>query len=180
MAGQATCRTGPFGPFTALLTRVNHGVMQLNRHPSRTERHSSALAKTDFLMIGSISSSSSAGTRKPVGTGRSIIAHEAHRTPSIGIAGLPNSIRVPATSDNQDYLKLLRRAEVVEWNKVGLHASVPSTSLPSAGYSRAEDWMLRIVSIISLATVGYVIMNSAWLVESWSAFTEWVKFALGA
>jgi len=109
-----------------------------------------------------------------------MIAHETHRTPSIGIVGLPNSIRVPPTSDNQDYLRLLRRAEVAEWNKARLHVSVPSTSLPSAGYSRTEDWMLRMVSVISLATVGYVIMNSAWLVESWSAFTEWVKFALGA
>ena len=110
-----------------------------------------------------------------------MIAHETYRTPGIGVAGLRNSIRVPAISDNHDYLnlKLLRRAADAEWNKAGVHVSAPSTSLPSAGDSRAEDWLLQIVGIISLATVVYAVIDSARLVESLPAFTEWVKFARG-
>jgi hypothetical protein len=96
--------------------------------------------------------------------------------------GLPNSIRIPATPENRSYLKLLRRAEEAWWKTTGVQEedSTPGNSLPSADHSETEDWLMGIMAIISLATVSYVIMDSTRLLESWSGFVTWVRFAVGA
>jgi hypothetical protein len=102
------------------------------------------------------------------------------RTPETGITGLPNSIRIPTTPENQRYLKLLREAEQARWRTTDAQDDVLTTRLPSVKDSRTERWLMRFVGVISLAAVGYAVMDSTRLVESWPAFAEWVKFAIGA
>lgn len=99
-------------------------------------------------------------------------------TPSTGITGLPNSIRLPVTPENRNYLKLLRKDEEERWKTTNV--AVSSTSLSPGKDSNAEAWLMRFVGAISLATVGYAVLDSTRLVDSWSAFTGWVRFAIGA
>ena len=102
------------------------------------------------------------------------------RTSGSGITGLPNSIRIPTTPENQRYLKLLREAEQARWRTADAQDDVFTTRLPSVKDSRMEGLLMRFVGVIALAAVGYAVMDSTRLVESWPAFAEWVKFAIGA
>ena len=100
--------------------------------------------------------------------------------PSTGITGLPNSMRLPVTSQNRNYLKLLRKDEEERWGTIRVQEAVASSSLPSGMDAKAEAWLIRIVGGFSLGAVGYAIVDATRLVDSWSALTEWVKFAIGA
>jgi hypothetical protein len=98
--------------------------------------------------------------------------------------GFPNSIRIPATPGNRRYLKMLRKAEDVWWKSTGVQVqegcSTPDTPPSSASNSGTEDWLMGVVAAISLAAVSCAITDSARLVQSWSGFVAWVRFAVGA
>jgi hypothetical protein len=153
--------------------------MKTNWLPSADESCADANSKSYLKTIVSILSSSRASRLSRAKKNRT--AYKLCRIPRTGITGLPNSIRLPATSDNRCYLRLLRNAEESRWktSAAQVKKATPDAHLPSATGFTAEAWLMRIVGAISLAAIGYAAMDSIRFAESWTSFVGWVRIAVG-
>jgi hypothetical protein len=93
------------------------------------------------------------------------------------------SIRVPVTPENRRYLRALRQAEMAQWDRPSKQTHPQEVSQPmplglQETNSRAEKLAFTLLTVVALASVLYVVLDAAYLIDRCSALVQSVWIAV--